>query len=337
MTEFPEQRTNTPELVEDVLKSTYFKLVGREPEEGGFYPNPATASSLDLMFDSREELIDFLKLSIALHIWLISQPEAEPVPFFVNRFLLSEKRLTQLDQFAVFLRERYGSKIENVKSFSTEVYSNVINVESDYWYLAAAWHMHGDKMDLSFVQPSLAWVLASSLMKRFKGLEKRNGCPVIFAHSWVVYDGRKMEFEDAWQLEIKACGSSKKREDILVERACAAFTTTRTDWAIKTSMINPFKDGGDNQKYKNIAGLDMDLLTVEDGDNLFEKDLALLSFAKKWLIEERGLTFKRPEGARIVTSDMSLPEDTVEPPAYNDDFKLLSDKKLAPFLQEILS
>lgn len=335
MTEFPEQKVDTATLVEDVLKSTYFKLVGRDPDEGNFYPNQSVVDQLDAIFTDKQELIDFLKLSIALHIWMREQPNAEQVPFFVNRLLLAEKRVTLLDKYANLLRERYGSKIENVKSFSTEVYADVASVESDYWYLAAANFMHGETVQLEFLKPTVAWVLASALLRRFKGLEKRNGCPVIFASRAVVYDGRKIEFEAAWALEMKACGSSKKREDLLVERACEAINDIRTDWAIKTGLITPYKDEFDVQHYKNLSGLDMELLEVSDGDNLFEKDRGLLSFAKGWLTDVRGITFERSNSPRTVKMSEAL-EDEVEEPAYSDDFKLLSKKKLDPFLKSLV-
>lgn len=331
--EFPEAKVSTPDLVEDVLRETFFKLEGYEPDVGGYYPSEKVVASLESIFESRDELIDFLKMSMALHVWMGKQKGAEQVPFFVNKLLLSEKRANMLDKYIDFLRERYGSKLEGLKSFSSDVFADCITVENDYWWLAAAWHMHGDVPNLDFITPTVSWGIGSALMRRFRGLEKKHGCPVVFARKEITYEGKVMAYEEAWALEVRACEKSQKRENLLVERFCAAVTDVRVGWAGKVGLIQVYKDEFGRTQTKNKSGVNLELLSIQDGDDMFEKDKSLFKFAKKWL-SDNGVTFNKPEEFKMKKQE--APKEDVVVEEKDDGFKLLSKKSLNPALKGLL-
>lgn len=330
MTEFPEQDLKLSDLVEDVLKNTYFSLEGRDQEGGNFVPNEAVCRMLDSLFETRAELIQFLKMSIALHVWMGEQEGYEPVPFYVNKHLLSEKRIELLDQYAEFLRTRYGSKVENTRSHALTVYTEVVSTETDYWGLVAAFTMFRTDFDLSILTPSIFWTLGSALFSRFEGVPKKGSCPLVFLNKAVSYNDTVMEFREAWALERKACEKSRRREDLLVDRFAAAVTDIRLDWAIKAGMILPYKDEFKRSKFRNISGVDMSLLTIQDGDNLYDKDTHLLEWSRVWL-ESKGSVFDAPRALKkaIVRPDF---EDVIVEKHDEDGFKILSDKKLDPTL-----
>jgi len=329
MPEFFEEEVDTFDLVEEVLESTFFSLKGEAPEGGSFRPNSVVVKELEELFEDKNDLIEFCRLAIATHVWMCdSGKNVERIPFYCNKHLLAPKRIEQMDQYAHVVRSHYGNKLEHIRGFSQEVYTDVVTNEGDYIYIASAAHMHGDEMRFDYIRPTLYWVLASTIMGRFKGIPKRHGCPEMFCGKVVNFRSKKMFFEEAWALEVDKLRSSNRREEMFLDRACQAFCDVRHDWAVKSGLVQSYRNDFGEVVYKNLSGIITSWLDVMPDTDLKIADHDMFCFAKEWL-GKQGTSFSKPSGVRVI-------EEVEEKVRFSDGVKSLSDKSLDPALMALM-
>jgi hypothetical protein len=346
--EFPEGKVNIYRLVEDTLKNAYVRVTGNTPREGSFEPDTKTVRSLQRAFDKRDELIDFLRLSIACHVWMCETGKHPThTPFYVNNHLLSDKRLELLGKHESKLKDQYGETFNNPNSFNNQVYADVFGVESEYIYSAAAAFMQDIQMQWEMVTPSLYWILASRLQGRFSGLEKTDGLPDIYRECIVKHNGENRYLREAWSRELKNLSSDSKRLQIFEIEAARAFSEARIAWATSANLIQPYKDDMGRYKYSNPSGMPEHLLNVSTSENasagnLPKTEKKMFRFAKSYLENERSVVFKKHNN--VVHVVLGEPQHIADEDVPNKSEKLSevldkgdSAQPLSKDLQDLIS